>query len=526
MLTRGRGGAGSERRPPCSDKTIEVSRVLKVNGRPAVGDAASVDGISRVIRRRGKQLACLALIGAAIGTGAAVLDPGFEAESRVLLQGPRDKNDVLTETELVTSQLVLDRAAQGLDWKVTGAQLLKSVSAEALSGNVFVIRCTANTPKRAQQITDQVAQQYIRFSTSLVSDTLRVAEEGRQQRVSDLRQRVAAAEGRLAQIKDSGSNPVEFDLLNSTIRSANDEITDIDDQGHSSAIEQTLSRSTIKLIEPAVAGSALIPTNALLYVLGGAALFGLGGLLTQLVAASRDRRLVLSEEIGAALGAPLLGDVPVVPAEVTRKYSRGERLRRLVYDERHWDTPRLPVDIGSLETRDRRLLSRLQEFSESGRELSLIVYRDDADSRRAVLRLATAEGRARGACLVCDDADFRQAAEAVVEGDTGIDLTVRAGDELVPAEARTVLRVVLIDALDPSVPDLDAQTGFLVAVSAGTRTAWELLGVTTACQDAGQNVVGVVVVHLAQWTRTPAERVKAPAAATTPVDASESVESV
>ncbi|MYS74812.1 polysaccharide biosynthesis protein, partial [Streptomyces sp. SID5926] len=53
--------------------------------------------------------------------------------------------------------------------------------------------------------------------------------------------------------------------------------------------------------------------------------------------------------------------------------------------------------------------------------------------------------------------------------------------------------VVEVSVARPMVPDRDAESGALVVLSAGARTAEELAGVAEACADGGHEVVGVVV---------------------------------
>lgn len=464
------------------------------HGRPAIGDVATVSALSRIVRKRRRQLIALALLGMFLGTCAAVLDPGHTAASRVLLQGPRAKPDVLTEAELVTSQVVLDRAAQALDWGSSGLQLRSSVSAEPLSGNVLEIRCTGRNAAKAQQLTDQVAQQYLRFSTGLVSETLRVAEEGRQQRVTDLRERVSEAQTRLAQLNAAGSNGAEADLLQASIRSANAEISDIDSMGQASALEITLSRHSIKLIEPAVVMSGTIPVLAIGYVLGGTALFLLGGLLIHLVIASRDHRLFRPDDIAAALGVPVLSEVPGLTSRDGEGRFRRGRAQRRAYEKVHWDTPRICVDSASLSPRYRRLFARLRAVSDSGRMPMVIVFDDDAASSDAVTRLAIAAGHAGQAHLMCDDQDLRQRIEAAAQDAAGSRLTVQGSDQPISADCQYALRIARINSANPTVPDCTGSTHLVVAVGSGTRTPGELLALSNACEDAGRQDFNLIVV--------------------------------
>ena len=56
-----------------------------------------------------------------------------------------------------------------------------------------------------------------------------------------------------------------------------------------------------------------------------------------------------------------------------------------------------------------------------------------------------------------------------------------------------MLRVVEVSVSQPMVPDRDNESGALVVLSAGSRTAEELAGIAEACADAGHEVVGIVL---------------------------------
>jgi hypothetical protein len=63
------------------------------------------------------------------------------------------------------------------------------------------------------------------------------------------------------------------------------------------------------------------------------------------------------------------------------------------------------------------------------------------------------------------------------------------------ADSRTSLRVLDVSAERPTVPEGGGESGVLVVLTVGTRTAWELVGIAEACADAGREVVGVVLTQ-------------------------------
>ncbi len=66
----------------------------------------------------------------------------------------------------------------------------------------------------------------------------------------------------------------------------------------------------------------------------------------------------------------------------------------------------------------------------------------------------------------------------------------------------------------PDVPDVADTTGVVLVTTAGTRTAWELVGLTNACVDAGHRVLGTVIVHRSQPAAKPAKPQTSPVPAT------------
>ncbi|MER7229313.1 polysaccharide biosynthesis protein, partial [Streptomyces olivaceus] len=75
-------------------------------------------------------------------------------------------------------------------------------------------------------------------------------------------------------------------------------------------------------------------------------------------------------------------------------------------------------------------------------------------------------------------------------------LTRRAAGQLVAeAGGDPVLRVVDVAVERPVVPDRDTESGALVVLSAGSRTAEQLADLAEACADGGHEVVGVVVAR-------------------------------
>ena len=482
-------------------------------------DVVRLSVIGQIVRRRWRLLAVLAAVGALLGVGASLLfSPGYESASSVLLLGPRDEEEPLTEAQIAMSSVVLDRTAAALGWDVTGTGLLGSVSAEAVDGNVIQIRGSAESPDRAQQLTDRVTQEYVTFESQLVSGATDASDQVLQERRETLQQRVAETNRRIAELEGSaapGAPTVEgaqvraeFQRLRSTLDDALAELDDINGREQEGEAEAALSRASIVVMEPAGRPSSPAEPTLVQFIAGGTLLFFLLGVFAHLVAARADRRLRSASEIAAALGSPVVGsvDVPDVPDEPpAHDRSDGSRrwqtrMWRLVRDDQPWDAPQLPISGDGLnrDVRYRRVLTRLRGAPNTVLRLLVLVADDDATAHRAVAQLAVAAGVDGGpASVVTDRADLSRMVQAAggSAGNSNVRLTVRSSSDPAPGMHRTVLRVIDVSAARPTVPDCGRVSGALVVLTAGTRTAWELLGIAEACADAGHQVVGAFVTN-------------------------------
>jgi capsular polysaccharide biosynthesis protein len=413
--------------------------------------------VGRVFRRRWRLLTALAILGAAVGFVASLLfSPGYGASADVLLQGPREPDEVQTETQVATSSAVLDKAAEGLRWGKTGADLKDSVVASVSDGNIIQITGYASTPERAQQLADRVANEFVSFSARLLTDTTDAAAQVSQEQQQSLRQQIIDTNRRISDLHrsagkgntiDSVGVRTELESLRTTLAEAMARIDELDSAS---------GAGKIAVMAPADRPTGPAAPTMLHFVAGGAVLFLLLGVFGHLFRARGDRRLRHEEQIVSAAGSSLLGGIDVPDEPASKQVGWRVRLRRLVADDRPWHLPDLPVavDERGLELRYRRLLSRLCERAPDATSVLVVVPQDDPSARRAADRL------------------------------------VRTAGEDLPR-----LRVVETPTTRPIVPDDPAAAGVLVVVTAGTRTSWELVDLSESCTDAGHEMLGVLVTH-------------------------------
>ncbi|GHI04234.1 polysaccharide biosynthesis protein [Streptomyces cellostaticus] len=425
--------------------------------------------IGRILRRRWRLLAIVAVLGALVGYGTSVLiPPRYTASASVLLPGQWEERELLTQVDIATSSAVVDRAAAALHWSgVSGTELRDHVSAKAADGNIITISGTADTPERAQQLSDRVAQQFVQFAAQITGsgtdDGAATGSEALRQKVAETNRRITD----LAHAADPGQTVegvqarTELEKLRTSLQEAMKKLDEAD---------PATNKAGMVVMGPAARPTGAAPPTRMQLILAGALLFFLLAVIGHLVAARMNRRLRTEPEIAAALDSVLLGTVDV-PDEgrAHRPEGSGPRawIRRLLGVDTRWDvpTPQRSGDEAGRRIRYRRVCARLRDQLPAPRRLLVVVPDGDEIARRA------------------------------------------AGQLVTEAKGDPLLRVVEVSADRPMVPDRDTESGALVVLSAGSWTAEELAGIAEACADGRHEVVGIVVAGTvrARPTRT-AER--------------------
>ncbi|MET8685016.1 Wzz/FepE/Etk N-terminal domain-containing protein [Streptomyces sp. NPDC004732] len=428
-------------------------------------DTIRLATIGRILRRRWRLLAVLAVVGALFGYGTSVLlfPPRYTASASVLLPGQWEERELLTQAQVATSSSVVDRAAAELGWKdVSAAELKDKVSAKATDGNIIKILGTAESPERAQQLSDRMAQQFVAFNARLTGgntdsgadtgpEALRKKIEATNRRISDLAE--AADPGRTV---ESVQARTSLEKLRASLEEAMKKL----DQA-----ETVSSKAGMVVMGPSPRPTGEAPPTRNQLMIGGAALFLVSAVIGHLAAARMNRRLRTEPEIAAALSTELLGTVDV-PGD---RHSQAEggglraRIRRILGTDTRWDTPvpQRSGDEASRRIRYRRVCARLRNKLPAPRRLLVVVPDGDEIARRAADQLVT-------------EAASDPSATGANRG-------------------HPMLRVVEVPVTRPMVPDRDTESGALVVLSAGSWTAGELAGIAEACADGRHEVVGVVV---------------------------------
>ncbi|MFC9589614.1 Wzz/FepE/Etk N-terminal domain-containing protein [Streptomyces sp. NPDC056944] len=421
--------------------------------------------IGRIVRRRRRLLTLLVVVGALVGYGTSLLlPPRYTTSASVLLPGAWEERELLTQAQIATSSVVVDRTAASLGWTgVGGSELRERVTAEIADGNIIKISGTADTPERAQRLSDEVAQQFVTFAAEILGDKTDPGAAGRPEALRKLVEQTSRRINELADSAGSGSSVesvqtrTELAKLRTTLQESMDKLDKAD---------PSTDKAKLVVMGPAARPTGEAPPTRTQLVVAGALLFFLIGVVAHLATARVSRRLRTEPEIAAALGSALLGTVDV-PAEKSgrRPGSRGPRalVRRLLGLDIRWDVPapRTSGDEASRQIRYRRVYARLRDQVPAPRRVLVVVPDGDEIARRA-------------------------AGQLVAEAGTGPSLDASGG-------AEPVLRTVGVSVSQPMVPDRQDESGAVIVLSAGSWTAGELTGLAEACADARHDVVGVVL---------------------------------
>lgn len=418
-------------------------------------DTIRLATIGRLLRLRWRLLTVLAVVGAILGYGtSALFPPRYTSSASVLLPGQWEERELLTQVEIATSSAVVDRTAAALGWPgVGGGELRDRVSAGTTDGNIIRISGTAETPERARQLADRVAQQFIGFAARIAGDDTEsdaaTGPEALRRKVAETNRRITE----LAEAADPGRSveSVQARTALEKLRTALEEAMRKLEEADPAA-----NKAGMVVMGPATRPAGEAPPTRTQLIAAGAVLAVLLAVVVQLTAARMNRRPRTEPEIAAALGSTPLGTVDVPGervADAPGPAGRGALIRRLLGIDTRWDVPapHTSGDEASRGIRYRRVCARLRERLPAPRRLLVVV--PDGDEIAAL---------AAGRLVAEADADPR-------------------------------LRMVRVPADRPMVPDRDTESGALIVLTAGSRTPGELTAIAEACADGGHEIVGVVV---------------------------------
>jgi capsular polysaccharide biosynthesis protein len=479
------------------------------------------------LRRRRGLIAAAAVAGGVLGAvyGTA-LPPQYSSSSQVLVSaqnvnGEAAGRDIQTQVQVAGSSIVLDPAGESVDPRLSVEELSQRLEIDGPTSDVVRIRARADTPARAEELSQAVAESYVDYlenaSSSLTNAQLAGLEERRRllnESLDEVTDQIEAAEGRLA---GESASSVEgradsAALAQLTAEQASlvlqiDAVKEEETSGNRSigGPAGTVIQEATPAIRPGVTSRIVLVTAA------GAVLASVLVSLLVLMLGRRDRRLRSRDEIADAIGSPVIGSVRSRAAKAAAGWTS-------LLGEYAPGT----VDAWAFRQALRQLVAR--ESSVTGRRP------DPADvrlSHPSSMLVVTLSGDVRGLALGPQLASYAAsvgirtrfvAAQSHEEAAVlwAACSSVRANEEprrglVVDALSRKhkehdVELTVMLAVVDRNRPELERtlpRTAVTVlAVSAGTCTAEELARVAVTADDADRSIDGILVADPDSLDRT------------------------
>lgn len=334
----------------------------------------------------------------AIGTGllgvgvSALKPPTYSASSLVLVAGSPTTSAVKTEAQVAGSEAVLVSVADHMRLPGGASALAHRVSATEIDGNVIRISGTGTDPRKAQELTALVTENYVRYSTDLKAKSTDAATALLIPQRDNLRAQLDTVDRRMAELR-------AYPLLPATAASPELSVRLPVPQLHELANERAAILEDLGLIESRIAaqvGSVGDPARHLLVIdqadrpagkslpsrmLTVLAFAAVGAALTMLgllVRRRRDPRVHTPARIAESCGAPILAIVPsrspATPQEAEADriaYQRARaRLSWVASDGTPAATTLVAVDLDHAAT---GAAHRLADESEDAADLGVLV---------------------------------------------------------------------------------------------------------------------------------------------------------
>jgi capsular polysaccharide biosynthesis protein len=432
----------------------------------------------------------------------------YSSSTVVLLPPPQSNGgdtpsrDMLTETRIVTSDAVLDRARKLVSPALSREQIAQLVSADSPSQNMLHIVGRGSTRQAAESLAQAVAVAelaYQQVATSSLSNEDQVALGQRQAR---LESQLAAVNKEIDSTKTLLRNSAPASAAARAAQAARAQLTaqqsklalDIDRIKSQRSASTGPSATVVQRATPAKRPRLLV-----WMVLSSAAFALLGACLAAVVGVSlarRDRRLRTRDEIADALGTPVIGSVKSHRVRNTTGWSL------LLENYRP-----SPVDAWSLR-QALDLLGAGTLLAAAGRPSSLkatnqlsvaVVLMADDPAALAVAAQLASHTASLGVSTCLSAYQRHAAADSLWAAKSMYDrgAEVRPGLRIEPrrrkSSAALVVELAVVERQEPMLPDMRRADAIVLIVSSGTATEEDLARVAVATYEAGGRFRGIVV---------------------------------
>jgi hypothetical protein len=462
------------------------------------------------LRRGSRLLAAAALVGLAAGAAYALVQPPpLTSTTLVLLPTPAlaesSTSDVETQVHIALSATVLERAGQAVVPARPARSVKKMVQITAPTSQLIQIQATSTNPDEAKTVSQAVADSYVGYVSNTAREVtaaaladLKVRRDDLQAQVKQLQTEIAAAMKRQQNVNpDSAEGRKEAQLLAGLRTQQADlsvQLDKVEDKIATGGLVGSAAGAGTAVVQKATEASGLSTlVRLLIWAPLCAVVFTILAAVVLLVAARRDARVRLRDEIADAVGSPVLAAMRSMPqrsaagwstlletyeATPVESWAFRQVLRGLVPENRRVE-PRTPGKIehpGSLS---------VLSLAGDGRGLAIGPQLAAFTASMGITtRLVAAVGNESAAALW---------AASAIEREVPLRRGLYVGDVPKKETIDLSINIVVLDRGKPALGDTCVSEAMILSVAAGTATEQELARVAVAVDDAGRRIDGIVV---------------------------------
>ena len=470
------------------------------------------------LRRHSRMLAAAALVGLAAGvTYVMVTPPPLTSTTLVLLPTPAladsSSSDIDTQVRIALSATILSQAGQAVVPALPRRSVEKMVKVSAPTNQIVQIDATSTKAAEAETLSQAVADSYVGYVSNTAREVtaatladLNIRKDALQAQISQLQAEIAAARKRHRAVDPNSPNATEEAQLLARLQAEQAELSlqldKVKDRIATGTPGSSASAGTSVIQHATEATGPTTLVRLLMWAPFGALLCTIIAAVVLLVAARRDPRIRLRDEIADAIGSPVLAAIRSHPQQSVAGW--------LTLFETYEATPveswAFRQLLRGVLPADHKLKSRAAEKVDHPQSLTVVSLSSDgqgvaigpqlaafASSHGVATRLVTPVGQERAAALW---------AACSAEHGAAAKLALYVGD--VPEDVIIDLTIILVvvDRKQPDLGDAPASEATILSVAAGTATEQELARVALAVDDTGRGIDGIVVADPDPTDRT------------------------
>ena len=481
-----------------------------------ISDARST---TATLHRNKRVLVVAALAGLVAGAAYAVMaPPPLTSTTLVLLPTPAQaessNSDVETQIQIALSSTVLQRAGQAAVPVRSARSVKKMIAVTAPTNQLIQIQATSTKGAEAQAVSQAVADSYVVYVSNTAREVTAAALADLTVRRDQLKKQIEQLQGEIAasvkrQRALSPNSPeggkeaqllaglrLEQADLSLQLDKVKDKIATGGDVGSAAGA----GTSVVQKATEARGLSTLL--RLLIWAPLGAVVFTILTGVVLLIAARRDSRLRLRDEIADAVGSPVVGSLRSMP----QKSVAGWSALLETYETTPVESWAFRQVLRGVLSEDRKRQPRAGGKIDHPQSLSMLSLAGDerglaiapqlaafASSMGITTRLVTAVGHESAAALWAGSGNGR---DALIRPGLYI------GDVQDGTTVDLLIYVTVLDRGKPSLGDAPVSEATILSVAVGTATEQELARVAIAVDDVGRRIDGIVVADPDQTDRT------------------------